>query len=39
MSRAAELTAEKFFEKAQPHSIVKANIVADYAIGWAKINY
>jgi three-Cys-motif partner protein len=37
MSRAAELTAEKFFEKSQPHSIAKANIVADYAIGWAKI--
>lgn len=37
MSRAPELTAVEFFKKAQPHSIIKADIVSKYIIGWAKI--
>ena len=37
MARAPELTAEEFFNKPQPHSIIKADIVSKYIIGWAKI--
>ncbi|QKZ14332.1 three-Cys-motif partner protein TcmP [Spirosoma sp. KUDC1026] len=37
MSRAPEITAQKFFQAAEEHSIVKADLVSEYIVGWAKI--
>lgn len=35
--RAPEVTPEDFFKVAQPHSILKSEIVSKYIIGWANI--
>ncbi len=37
MNRAPEVTAAAFFKTAQPHSVLKAEIVSKYVIGWANI--
>ncbi|MFD2788083.1 three-Cys-motif partner protein TcmP [Hymenobacter rubripertinctus] len=37
MNRAPEITAQAFFKIAQPHSVLKADIVSKYVIAWANI--
>lgn len=37
MNRAPEITAQAFFKTAQPHSVLKAEIVSKYVIAWANI--